>query len=97
MIVLCCDHGKCLQPGRHFTFSYESNPAKKSPDSVLLQVGYGLVSRWRSQLGSQQTLRRLGLQDLLKHVGLSARQSKSGDEPIHSAICNARISLATVG
>lgn len=41
------------------------------------QVGYGLVSRWRSQLGSEQTIRRLGLQDLLKHVGLRAHQSKS--------------------
>ncbi|DBB17921.1 TPA: PFAM ATPase associated with various cellular activities (AAA) [Trebouxia sp. C0006] len=41
------------------------------------QVAYGLVSCWRSQLGSQQTIRRLGLQDLLKRVGLRAHQSKS--------------------
>ncbi|KAL0028598.1 hypothetical protein WJX79_004385 [Trebouxia sp. C0005] len=41
------------------------------------QVAYGLVSCWRSQLDSQQTVRRLGLQDLLRRVGLIAHQSKS--------------------
>ncbi len=71
-----------------FTISCGSNPAGKSSDLVLLQVAYGLVSRWRSQVGSQQTIRRLGLQDLLKRVGLRAHQSKSGDEPTDSAVCS---------